>query len=68
MKLGENLKNLRVAYGLTQQQLADATGIKQQNISRWEKGVHVPDILECIKLADFYHISLDELVDRDFQI
>lgn len=68
MTLGENLKNLRVAFGLTQQQLADATGIKQQNISRWEKGMHIPDILECVKLADFYHISLDELADRDFKI
>ena len=65
MQIGENLKLLRKMQGLTQQELAEKTGIKQQNLSRWEKGIHLPDIAECIKLADFYEITLDELVDRD---
>ena len=65
MQIGENLKFLRKMQGLTQQELAEKTGIKQQNISRWEKGIHVPNIEECIKLADFYEVSLDDLADRD---
>lgn len=67
MTLGQILKNLRLSHGITQQQLADRTGIKQQNISRWELGIHIPDLQECVKLADYFDVSLDELADRDFK-
>lgn len=63
--LGETLKEHRLTMGISQSELARATDIKQQNISRWENNTHIPDVLECIKLADFYGISLDELVGRD---
>ena len=64
--VGETLKEHRVTRELSQIQLAQATGIKQQNISRWENNIHLPDIAECIILADFYDITLDELVGRDY--
>lgn len=64
--IAESLKSLRLARGLTQQQLARETGISQQNLSRWETGTHIPNLADCIRLADFYGISLDELADRDF--
>ena len=63
-KLSENLRLLRLERNLSQKKLADATGISQQNISRWELGIHAPNIADCIKLADFYGITLDELCDR----
>ena len=64
-QIAESLKTLRLARGLTQQELARATGISQQNISRWELGIHIPNLADCITLADFYGISLDDLADRD---
>lgn len=64
--IAERLKSLRLARGLTQQQLARETGISQQNLSRRETGTHIPNLADCIRLADFYGISLDELADRDF--
>ncbi|MGN0812781.1 MAG: helix-turn-helix transcriptional regulator [Candidatus Coproplasma sp.] len=63
--IGNTLREHRQASGITQSALAKATDIKQQNISRWESNTHIPDIIECIKLADFYGITLDELVGRD---
>jgi transcriptional regulator with XRE-family HTH domain len=39
--------------------------ISHQNISRWESGQVLPSIDFCVKLADFYGITLDELVGRD---
>jgi len=63
--LGNTLKEHRRALGISQSDLARATDIKQQNISRWESNIHIPDIMDCIKLADFYGITLDELVGRD---
>ncbi|MDE7256758.1 MAG: helix-turn-helix transcriptional regulator, partial [Clostridia bacterium] len=36
-----------------------------QNIGRWESGEVLPNIDFCVKLADFYGVTLDELVGRD---
>ena len=63
---GSALKQRRIENKLTQEQLAKETGITQAAISRWEDDLRVPNIESCIKLADFYGISLDELVGRDF--
>lgn len=62
MNIGEALKEQRQKAGLTQSQLAKETGIKQQNISRWENNTHIPDVLQCVKLAKYYDISIEELI------
>lgn len=61
----QSLKENRKSRNLTQVQLAQATQIPQSTISAWEKGVNIPNVADCIKLADFYEITLDELVGRD---
>ncbi len=61
----EALKEHRISRDLTQMKLAEATKIPQSTISAWEKGVNIPNIADCMKLADFYEITLDELVGRD---
>ncbi len=48
-------------------QLAQKIGTSHQNISRWENGDVLPSIDYCVKLADFYGITLDELVGRDIK-
>lgn len=62
LNIGLSLKEHREKAELNQSQLAKATGIKQQNISRWEKGLHFPNIIDCITLANFYGISIDYLI------
>ena len=59
--LGEALREQRELVGLSQSALAKKTGIPQQTIS----DTNIPSIEMCIKLADFYGISLDELVGRE---
>lgn len=66
MDIGKALKEMRLENEITQKQLAEKTKISQQAISNWENNQRTPNILECIILADFYKISLDELVDREF--
>ena len=63
---GEVLKFHRESNNLSQLELAKHTGLSQQAISLWEKNQRVPSIANCEILADFYGISLDELVGRDF--
>lgn len=67
VKFGESLKYQREINGLTQSELSRKTNISQQNISKWEKEDGEPGILFCIRLADFYGITLDELVGRDYE-
>ena len=66
-KYGEILKYYRETNNLSQLELAKHTGLSQQAISLWEKDKRVPSITNCEILADFYGISLDELVGRDFK-
>ena len=60
--IGQALKEHRENAGLSQSELARRTGIKQVNISRWERNENFPNIIDCITLADFYGISIDYLV------
>ena len=64
MKYSEALKYQREINGYTQTEIAKGTGISQQKISYYESGKHSPSIEECIRLADFYGVSLDVLVGR----
>ena len=65
MKLGENLKRLRLNKGLTQEQAAEALGVSPQAVSRWETDAACPDITLLPGLAMFYNVSLDELMGMD---
>ncbi len=64
LNYGEALKHQRELSNLTQTELAKATGLKQQMISHWEANKGLPNIDFCVRLAEYYNISLDELVGR----
>ena len=56
------LRECRIKYGLTQQQVADALQISSVNYSRYETGVRQMSLEDVIKLAAFYQCSTDELL------
>lgn len=58
----KNLKYLRESCGISQQKLADAVGISQQSINKYENHQTQPDILTLIQIADFFHTSVDYLL------
>ena len=62
LKLSDNIKKHRKDMDLTQEGLADAIGVTVGAVSKWEKGSNVPDIVTMMELANFFNISLDELV------
>lgn len=62
---GKEIKNIRKASGFSQVEVSKATGISQSTMSWIESDAGVPNIQQCVKLADFYGITLDELVGRD---
>lgn len=64
MEIGNKLKELRKAEGLTQQQLAERLQIPRVNYTRYETNAVRPDYETLIRIADFYEVSLDEIFDR----
>ena len=65
LNYGEALKYQREIRGRSQSELAQQTGLKQQPLSWSETNTGLPNIDFCVQLADFYGITLDELVGRD---
>ncbi len=64
MEFGEFLAKLRKERGILQKQVAAYLNVTVATISNYEKGVHTPDINTLIKLADFYDVSTDYLLQR----
>ena len=60
----ENLKNLRKLQNIDQATLAKEINVSPKTISHWETGYTEPSISQLIALADFFDLTLDELVDR----
>ena len=60
--LSENLKNLRKAKGLSQEELAIKLNVVRQTVSKWEKGLSVPDSEMLIRLAEALDTSVTVLL------
>lgn len=63
--LGDNIKALRKKKGYSQETLAQELFVVRQTISKWEKGLSVPDAEMLEKLADVLEISVNELLDKE---
>lgn len=65
--LGLRLRLLRMAAHLRITQVAEATGIPDSTISRWElgKGGRYPDVARLAQIARLYRVGLDELLDPE---
>lgn len=61
INLGSNIKRLRDARRLTQEQTAQALNVSFQAVSKWETGVTVPDTLMLPRIAAFFGVTIDEL-------
>ena len=64
MKFGSILRELRQTEGLSQMQLAIKSGLSQSAIAHWELGETEPTAGALITLAEFFDISIDELLGR----
>ena len=61
----ENLKALRQAKGLTQEELAIRLHVVRQTVSKWEKGLSVPDADLLIRLAEVLDTTVSRLLGAD---
>ena len=62
--LGSIIRECRMKKGLTQEQLGQELGVSTQSISRWENSATYPDIIMLPIIADYFEITIDQLMGR----
>ena len=68
LNIGENICRLRREKKLTQEQLADFIGVTKASVSKWETGQSLPDIILLPRLAAYFDVSVDALIDYQPQL
>lgn len=64
----ENLKAIRKNKGFSQEQLANRLNVVRQTISKWEKGISVPDAELLVQLAEVLDVTVDDLLGKKIDI
>ena len=67
-EIGQKIKELRKAKGITQEELAFALRVSRQIVSRWETGLSVPSGENLSSLAEYFGVSIETLIkgENDF--
>lgn len=65
--LNENIRTLRKAKGLSQEELAIKINVVRQTVSKWEKGLSVPDSSMLVSLAEELDTSVSTLLGETVQ-
>ena len=60
--LNENIKALRKTNGLTQDELAIRLNVVRQTVSKWEKGLSVPDAEMLQRIAEVFEVNVSQLL------
>lgn len=64
-KIGKFIYKLRKEKKLTQRELAEALSVTTQAVSKWERGLGCPDVSLLRPLADYFNISISELLNGE---
>lgn len=65
IKSGEFIANLRKEKGMTQQELGNLIGVGDKTVSKWERGINVPDVIMIKKIASVFDIEIDEILNGE---
>lgn len=60
--LSENIRILRKQKGMSREMMAQQLNVVRQTVSKWEKGISVPDAEMLIKVAGLFQVSVNELL------
>ena len=68
MKISEKITHLRVAAGISQEQLAEKIDVSRQSVSKWEMDQALPQIDKVLQLCELFEISTDELLCDNIEL
>ena len=60
-EFGKFIKQIRKNNNLTQKQLADKYNVTYQAVSKWERGINMPDTMLIKQIAEDFNISIDDI-------
>ena len=60
--IAQNIIRLRKNANMTQAELAEKLSYTDKAVSKWERGESIPDVLVLKKLADLFHVRVDDLL------
>lgn len=63
MTISENIKNLRLKYGLSQKELGLIAGVTDKAVSTWEQGIKEPRMGAIQKMADHFGIKKSDIIE-----
>ncbi len=63
----ENLRAIRKSKGFTQEELALKVNVVRQTVSKWEKGLSVPDAITLQKIAAVLDVSVSEILGAEIE-
>lgn len=64
-RIGSFLKELRREKGITQEEFAEILNVSGRTVSRWETGSNMPDISLLVEIADFFGVSIPEIINGE---
>lgn len=64
-KIGSFLKELRKEKGITHEEFAENLNVSGRTVSRWETGVNMPDISLLVDIAEFFNVSIPEIINGE---
>lgn len=67
IKVGNFIKELRKKNNLTQSALAKKYGVTYQAVSKWERGINIPDISLLREMSKDFNISLESILDGEIK-
>ena len=62
-KIGKIIQEIRKKNNLTQKQLADKYNVTYQAVSKWERGINLPDVTLLKHMSKDFNISIEDLLD-----
>lgn len=62
IKIGKYIAGKRKGLGLTQKQLAEKLGMSDKSVSKWERGIRLPDVSVYMELCNILEISINEFL------
>ena len=65
IKIGRFIAEQRKRKGLTQAQLAETLDVSNKTISRWERGINLPDYDQVLTLSNLFEVDVRDFMKGD---
>ena len=62
MSIGENVRRIRIAKGMTQEELAERVNVSHPTICRLETGVKIPSVMLCVEISKVLGCEIGDIV------